>query len=665
MLNTKKISVIVPVYNVELYLRDCLDSLIVQTYRNLEIILVDDGSADNCPGICDEYAFLDERIRVIHKKNGGLSDARNAGLDIATGDYISFVDSDDWVSPTMYEDLINTAVEYSAELVCCNYLRVEDKILLNERKFGVKRCVSGSEILRDILCQYSDNVVVWNKLYDSILFKDVRFPLGEIHEDNAILCSTIGKVSVAAYTGTVGYYYRIRSGSIMNSSSFDYHNALLIRHLSETELFIKTNYPDLCECFHNYNANILAYLLHMCYDNGIAEESIEFKSIKTRLTKNLAYYLKNTNISIKNKIEAVLMCMGVYRPVKKVWRKTKSIVAYFRNFNRNFQSLWHFIRYIFETRRVQVILFNSPLHGNIGDHAIAIAETEFLASLGISVLDYPWGKNSFKLLAKVTPKNKVVLITGGGYMGDLWPEEEDTVRNILETFCNHHIIVMPQTVHFDTEAKDGKQFFESSKQIYSKHPSFTLFVREKISYEFMMINMPLVHIEIVPDMVMLCRGNMGKQRKGVLVCLRNDKERTLSVKEKSMMLALLNKTFNLIKIIDMVEGNYIPLSERKISVNRKLAEFSSSELVITDRLHGMIFAAVTETPCIVLNSRSHKIKGCYEWLKDLDYIRFVDDIKNIPQVIDVLRSVDAKYKQRKIDEAMQPLKQELKKWINN
>ena len=328
MISQKKISVIVPVYNVELYLRDCLDSLILQTYHNLEIILVDDGSPDNCPEICDEYALLDERFIVIHKENGGLSDARNAGLDIATGDYIGFVDSDDWVSPTMYEDLINTAAEYNAELVCCGYLKIEDNTVLSKRKFGVKRRASGSDIIRDILCKYNDNVVVWNKLYDAILFKSVRFPYGELHEDNSILCSTVGKVGIAAYTGTVGYYYRVRTGSIMNTSTFNNHMLPLIRHLSEIELFVKTYYPELCECLHCYEASISMYLLQMCYDNKTANTSVEFKSIKTRLIKNLAYYIKNTNTSNSNKIKAVLMCLEVYRPVKKVWRKLKKNILF-------------------------------------------------------------------------------------------------------------------------------------------------------------------------------------------------------------------------------------------------------------------------------------------------------------------------------------------------
>ena len=113
------ISVIIPVYKVELYLRECIDSVLAQTYQNLEVILVDDGSPDQCGSICEQYAEKDNRVCVIHKENGGLSDARNAGIDVAKGEYIGFVDSDDWVAPDMYECLYKASVEYNAEFVVC------------------------------------------------------------------------------------------------------------------------------------------------------------------------------------------------------------------------------------------------------------------------------------------------------------------------------------------------------------------------------------------------------------------------------------------------------------------------------------------------------------------------------------------------------------------
>ena len=130
-------------------------------------------------------------------------------------------------------------------------------------------------------------------------------------------------------------------------------------------------------------------------------------------------------------------------------------------------KLLRFIDYNFKAQKVQAILLNTPLYGNIGDHAIAVAEKEILSSMGINVLDYPWEKRCFNVMAKLTPKDKVILVHGGGYIGDLWINEEEKLERILQAFKHHRIIIMPQTVHFDLETAEGREFFERAMQIFS------------------------------------------------------------------------------------------------------------------------------------------------------------------------------------------------------
>ena len=322
-----------------------------------------------------------------------------------------------------------------------------------------------------------------------------------------------------------------------------------------------------------------------------------------------------------------------------------------------------FIDFISEVGKVQAILLNTPLHGNIGDHAIAVAEREILSSMGTSVLDFPWEKKYFNVLAKLTPKDKIILIHGGGYIGDLWENEEQKLESILRAFKHHSIIIMPQTVHFDLETEAGREFFERAKHIFSVHPSLTVFLREKISYDFMRKYMPEVHVDIVPDIVMMLQPDLNISRSGILVCLRNDKEKTMTEENKRLLLAFLNKKYDKITYSDMVESKNIRPEESSHIVQRKLKEFAASELVITDRLHGMIFSAVTETPCIVLNSQSHKIRGCYEWLKKLGYIRFLNDINNIPDVIEEINAVKPLYDLDAINNEMEPLYKALRKCL--
>ena len=172
-MDNPKISVIVPVYKVEKYLDRCVESIVNQTYKNLEIILVDDGSPDNCPAICDAWANKDERIKVIHKENGGVSSARNRGIDAATGDYIGFVDSDDWIEPDMYELLADNAKKYDADISRCGYFVDWPDHIAQVGNGGIllyedieRRC----EMLRS----YHLVSALWNKIYRRELFEEER-----------------------------------------------------------------------------------------------------------------------------------------------------------------------------------------------------------------------------------------------------------------------------------------------------------------------------------------------------------------------------------------------------------------------------------------------------------------------------------------------------------
>lgn len=208
-----KISVIVPIYKVEPYLRKCLDSIQGQTYRNLEIILVDDGSPDGCGAICDEYAARDTRFTVIHKANGGLSSARNAGLDVATGDWIGGVDGDDWIESDMFEYLLAGVLEHGGDIAVCGwYEDVGDEF---------KRCGPNEVLrfdweqgLREILSDGTLRSFFWNKLYRRELWQDIRFPLGRTYEDVAVMYRLYEKAQSSVYLPEPKYHYVSRMDSI-------------------------------------------------------------------------------------------------------------------------------------------------------------------------------------------------------------------------------------------------------------------------------------------------------------------------------------------------------------------------------------------------------------------------------------------------------------------
>ncbi len=211
-MNYPLISIIVPVYQVEKYLEKCINSILSQTYKNLEIILVDDGSTDNCPAICDRFQDKDSRIKVIHQDNGGLSHARNVGLEISTGDFIGFVDSDDWIEPNMYENLLSALQETGADIAVCNRLDdFEDSKLTSSHMISIKRKLYSSiEALRKII--KDEDILhdtVWNKLYKRIILLGISFPDGKIHEDILWTAKIIGKAKLLVCLD-YPYYHRLQ-----------------------------------------------------------------------------------------------------------------------------------------------------------------------------------------------------------------------------------------------------------------------------------------------------------------------------------------------------------------------------------------------------------------------------------------------------------------------
>lgn len=216
------LSIIVPVYNVEEYLKRCLDSVINQSYKNLEIILVDDGSTDSSGSICDEYAARDNRIRVIHKSNGGLSDARNAGLEICRGEYIGFVDSDDYIELDMYEVLYKFAIVHRLDVCMCSSADVIDGKVINSSLFDAYVCDSKERIINDLFINNrgGTSITVWSKLFKKYIFENIRFDYGKTYEDCFFILKWIEKTDRFGRISDNKYYYVKRQGSITNQKLF-------------------------------------------------------------------------------------------------------------------------------------------------------------------------------------------------------------------------------------------------------------------------------------------------------------------------------------------------------------------------------------------------------------------------------------------------------------
>lgn len=259
---TPALSVIVPVYKVEPYLEKCIDSILGQTMADLELILVDDGSPDNCPALCDAAAQKDPRVRVIHQKNGGLSAARNAGLEIARGEWIGFVDSDDYLAPDMYQTLLDRVRADGTKLAICSLVYVDENgtPLPNEPSPITKdEVLSREQVLNRMFgFRYWYYVVVHTRLYHRSLFEGYRFPVGRVHEDEFMAHHLIWNAGSVSLVARGLYFYVQRSGSIMANGFTAKRLDGALAYLDRTEFALEHQLNTLAEMSYKYALEIIA-----------------------------------------------------------------------------------------------------------------------------------------------------------------------------------------------------------------------------------------------------------------------------------------------------------------------------------------------------------------------------------------------------------------------
>lgn len=280
------ISVIIPVYNVERYLKRCIDSVINQTYKDLEIILVDDGSTDNSGVICDDLKSIDSRIKVIHKKNGGLSSARNAGIKVATGEYIGFVDSDDWIDIDMYESLISAIEETKSEVAVTGICRVYDNgYFKNQFTRNSVEVYRGVEIVAEYLKQNSFSTAAYDKLYKSELFSHRRFPEGKLYEDAPVIYDILKSINKIVCVGKPQYKYFQRADSICGLA---FSKKKMDHYYFSHEILIDVSktYPQLAELAKAYwGCKLVEIIYSIVESNNRLEFEDEYNKTKDELKK--------------------------------------------------------------------------------------------------------------------------------------------------------------------------------------------------------------------------------------------------------------------------------------------------------------------------------------------------------------------------------------------
>lgn len=304
-----KVSIVIPVYNVEKYLRRCIESVRNQTYRNLEIILVDDGSTDRSGMICDQACERDPRILVIHRENGGLSSARNTGIEAATGEYLTFADSDDYLSMNFVEKTVGMCERYQADIAVMKMLYIAENTDKEIKEKGnVKvNILSPKQAIEESLLQKRFSCCAPGKLYKHTVLHGIRFPERKLSEDLATCHLFMDQAERIVYTDEIGYYYRQHGKSIMHTFDFRRMDALEWAH--QIEVFCKAKYPDILQAAYCRTMNVAVHLLFELPETG-TEHDKYFLILWSEIKRTRKHVIICSKVRFREKAAAICSFAG-------------------------------------------------------------------------------------------------------------------------------------------------------------------------------------------------------------------------------------------------------------------------------------------------------------------------------------------------------------------
>ena len=342
---------------------------------------------------------------------------------------------------------------------------------------------------------------------------------------------------------------------------------------------------------------------------------------------------------------------------------------------KKFKEYVKTIKYLKTPFGKKVYVIGTPEHSNLGDSAIVISEKYFLTKCGLSSkrvkeITFEEYMNNRKLICSLINKKQLICHVGGGNMGNQWIKEEYFHRMLIEDFKFNQEIIFPQTIFYDDSSK-GKMEMNNSISVYNKK-SLTIAARERTSYEIMCSIYPEANIILVPDIVLYAgikafsMLNDSFEKEGVLLCFRDDAEKKISEADQSYVRDFLIKKGYKFTNTDMHANEKVTKLNRNELVKKKIEEFLRSQVVITDRLHGMILSVITGTPCIVFGNYNHKIKGTYDFIKKLGYVKYIENIKDFDDVFfKMVHLKNCKYDNAFLIPYYQELSCCVKNWMNN
>ena len=631
----KKLSIIMPAYNVEKYVGKAISSILSQDYKNLELLIVDDGSTDETAKIAKRYSANDVRAIVLSKQNGGLSDARNYGLERATGDYVLFVDSDDFIEPNTIGKLMKYSNDRALDVCIFGYYY---DIYEHEKTHTEKVVVEPGKIItrgskRTKIANASMLGYAWNKLYDRrfLSVNNIIFERGLSYIEDIIFneqvyrhAKKVGFYDQPIYhyvqygRTTLGKTYHKKIAQYDRRSIQAFCNAMKVLGVSnyDVRMFRIKNTVDRTRWSIDIIANTTAVnrqekIRSLCeLRSNIQTIPQEAGSSVDRMLLGLLRHERFNLLLLLSSAKT----RNIVRFIKdSISPKLKNWIIYHKSSTDNYQNL--------SKKDKKIIIMLAADYGNLGDIAIAYAQNKFLKDnfpdRTIVVVPISQTYRKIKSLKKKMNKDDIVTITGGGNMSDMYEDIEEQRRFVIKKFPNNRIISFPQTISF-SHTEVGENELTKTQSIYNAHGNLTIFARERKSYKAMKRLFHKCRVLLAPDIVLyLNKLDQQKQRdtNKLIICLRDDEEVASSAARRAVS-DIIKRYPHVLSLDTVINANKISPQKGRRELQWLWGQFASAGLVVTDRLHGMIFCAITNTPCIALNNSNRKVQGVFnEWIK--------------------------------------------------
>ena len=721
-----EISIIVPAYNVETYIENCIDSILMQQNCIFEIICVNDGSTDNTLNTLEKYEKNHSCIKVFTKGNGGLSSARNYGLERANSKIVYFLDSDDMLNgKNDLEYIVRSFEEYDLDVLAFDGKAfAEDGLMIEPNyksaytsrySYGFFESGKAYFEIRVKNWDYSANVGLYAFNREFLIDNELKFPEGLIYEDNLFSFQTMMKARRVLHNDRCIFLHRIRNGSIMRTalklSNFisiyriytevvrtwislypsNSLNSAIEMRVNDIAAFMLTVYNSLADDiraeaynylseyekkrfsyatvrniqlkngllqFPNYlfdkNEKVLIYGAgkngKALYQQAIAEGFVQVLGMIDQNYKELAmsglpvYPLDQIRNIEYDKILISIANEEVVKEVKRnlincgvrqndiLWEPT----LYFAQENIDIERQWY--RLLNDNASTEgknrFFLFMLPEHGNLGDYAIGYSEEVFLETYfpeyGIIKVTIDNWKYLKSRIISIVNENDVILISGGGNIGDIWSSFQMS-KDIVDSFKDNTAFFLPNNLTYSTELISENKQIQQDIEWFKDKDKLHIFCREEKSWSFLSEYLPNVYL--VPDMCLYMLANeklrteyvnyTDVKKDYVLTIFRNDVEKVFEG-ESEIASILKNMGETQVKV-DTHQYKYIPYEAGKDTLKELFNTIMGAKLVITDRLHGMIFSVIANKPCIVFDNSTKKISGVYQWVKNIKNIKFVEE----------------------------------------